>query len=91
MGSEMCIRDRLDWGFSARELDFDIEIPDDGQMEEKPKKEKRLEYKLEFNNVTEQDKFYEFIAELKLTSDDDKFPTLSQKLINYIEAHPIQA
>jgi hypothetical protein len=81
--------DLIDFGFTARELDIDLSIPDDGEFEERPK-EKKLDYKLEFNNASELDTFYEFIAELKLTTSDEDFPTLSQKLINYIDKHPIQ-
>ena len=83
--------DLLDFGFTARELDIDYTIPDDSELEDKPKKQKKYEYKLEFNNSTEQDAFYEFIAELKLTTSDEEYPTLSQKLLHYINKHPIQA
>ena len=37
--------DLLDWGMSARELELDVVLPEDGEEEEKPKKEKKFEYK----------------------------------------------
>ena len=83
--------DLLDWGMTAKELDLDLTIPDDGEEQEpKRKKEKKFEYKLAFNNADELDEWYEFIAELKIFSDDEKYPTISQKIINYIKEHPIQ-
>ena len=82
--------DLLDWGMTARELDIDLSIPDDGEPEAKTPKEKKLEYKLTFNNETELDAWYDFIAELKLTTDDEEHPTLSQKLLHYTKQKPIQ-
>ena len=80
--------DLLDWGMTARELDLDLDMPEPPQP--KPPKEKKLEYKLAFNNETELDQFYEFLAELKLATSDEDFPTTSQKILNYINQHPIQ-
>jgi hypothetical protein len=82
--------DLLDWGMSARELELDVVLPEDGEEEEKPKKEKKFEYKITFNNGDELDKWYDFIAELKISSNDEEYPTISQKIINYIKEHPIQ-
>ena len=82
--------DLLDWGMSARELELDVVLPEDGEEEEKPKKEKKFEYKITFNNSDELDKWYDFIAELKISSNDEEYPTISQKIINYIKEHPIQ-
>ena len=83
--------DLMDWGMTARELDLDLTMPEDGEEEEpQRKKEKKFEYKLIFNNGDELDKWYEFIAELKISSDDEEYPTISQKIINYIKEHPIQ-
>ena len=82
--------DLLDWGMSARELELDVVLPEDGEEEKKPKKEKKFEYKITFNNADELDKWYDFIAELKLSSNDEEYPTISQKIINYIKEHPIQ-
>ena len=67
--------DLLDWGMTARELDMDFSIPEDGDEEEKNRpKEKKHEFKISFNNEEELDKWYEFIAELKLASNDDDYP-----------------
>jgi len=82
--------DLLDWGMSARELELDVVLPEDGEEEKKPKKEKKFEYKITFNNGDELDKWYDFIAELKISSNDEEYPTISQKIINYIKEHPIQ-
>ena len=82
--------DLLDWGMTARELDLDLSIPDDGDEEPKRKKEKKFEYKITFNNSDELDEWYEFIAEIKLATSDEEYPTISQKIINYIKQHPIQ-
>jgi len=82
--------DLMDWGMTARELDLDLILPIDGEEETKTKKEKKFEYKITFNNGDELDKWYDFIAELKLSSDDEEYPTISQKIINYIKEHPIQ-
>mgnify|MGYP003152744140 FL=1 len=84
------VGDLLDWGMSARELELDVVLPEDGEEEEKPKKEKKFEYKITFNNGDELDKWYDFIAELKISSNDEEYPTISQKIINYIKEHPIQ-
>ena len=82
--------DLLDWGMSARELELDVVLPEEGEEEEKPKKEKKFEYKITFNNSDELDKWYDFIAELKISSNDEEYPTISQKILNYIKEHPIQ-
>jgi hypothetical protein len=83
--------DLMDWGMTARELELDLTMPDDGEeVSPKAKKEKKFEYKLLFNNGDELDQWYEFMAELKLSSDDEEYPTISQKIINYIKEHPIQ-
>ena len=83
--------DLMDWGMTARELDMDLTMPDDGEEEiSSAEKEKKFEYKLLFNNSDELDQWYEFIAELKVSSDDEEYPTISQKIINYIKEHPIQ-
>ena len=82
--------DLLEWGRTARELDLDLSIPDDGDEEPKRKKEKKFEYKIAFNNSDELDEWYEFIAEIKLATSDEEHPTISQKIINYIKEHPIQ-
>ena len=82
--------DLLDWGMSARELELDVVLPEDGEEEEKPKKEKKFEYTITFNNSDELEKWYDFIAELKISSNDEEYPTISQKIINYIKEHPIQ-
>lgn len=51
--------DLMDWGMTARELDMDFTLPDDGEEDDvKPKKEKKFEYKLTFNNSDELDKWY---------------------------------
>ena len=71
------------------ELDLDLDEIDE-PPQPKPPKEKKLEYKLSFNNETELDQWYEFLSELKLSTDDEEFPTTSQKIINYINKHPIQ-
>ena len=83
--------DLLDWGMTARELDLDDFLSEDGDEVEAPKpKEKKLDYKLTFNNESEMDEWYEFLSELKLASDDEAHPTLSQKLLHYTKQHPIQ-
>ena len=83
--------DLLDWGMTARELDLDLTIPDDGEEEKtKRPKEKKYDFKILFNNEAELDEWYEFIAELKLATSDDEHPTVSQKILNYIQQHPIQ-
>ena len=76
---------------TARELDMEFDLPDDGEPEPtKQKKEKEYNYKLSFNNESELDEWYEFLAELKLSTDDEKLPTITQKILKYIKDNPIQ-
>ena len=83
--------DLIDWGMTARELDMEFDLPDDGEPEPtKQKKEKEYNYKLSFNNESELDEWYEFLAELKLSTDDEKLPTITQKILKYIKDNPIQ-
>ena len=92
LANQFDVSDLLDWGMTARELDMDltIDLPDDGEEIDGKAKEEKFEYKMVFNNAGELDAFYDFLSELKLSLDDEDYPTLSQKLLNYIQEHPIQ-
>lgn len=90
------LEDLLDWGMTARELDLsgvmggdDVETTGGGMdTVEKPKV---YDYKIIFNNETEQNTFYNWLAELKVAYPNEDFPTLSQKMLAFFNDHPIQA
>lgn len=80
------VSDLLDWGFSARELDFDLpELNTETEEIENIKPTRKLEFKLKFESEEELDDWYDFVNDIKVRVSDVDSPTIAGKIIKLVK------